>query len=99
MVERVCFENISALPTVYLLQKSYAVTGKLKGFDQLLNLVLDDVEEELQGVSLSSNSPNKSHSLTRMHAQSQMLGHAASVSSSYEDQPSHSSTLSKVRQK
>jgi len=24
------------------------VTGKLKGYDQLLNLVLDDVEEQLQ---------------------------------------------------
>jgi hypothetical protein len=26
-----------------------AVTGLLKGYDQLLNLVLDEVEEELQG--------------------------------------------------
>ena len=27
------------------------VTGVLKGYDQLLNLVLDDVEELLQGMS------------------------------------------------
>ena len=26
------------------------VTGILKGYDQLLNLVLDEVEEELQGI-------------------------------------------------
>lgn len=38
----------------------YAVTGKLKGFDQLLNLVLDEVEEELQGESLSSSDTTNS---------------------------------------
>lgn len=27
----------------------FIVTGVLKGFDQLLNLVLDDVEEEASG--------------------------------------------------
>ncbi|ELU43510.1 LSM domain-containing protein [Rhizoctonia solani AG-1 IA] len=32
------------------------VTGVLKGYDQLLNLVLDDVQEERQG-TLSSNAP------------------------------------------
>lgn len=29
------------------------VTGILKGYDQLLNLVLDEVEEELQGIEIS----------------------------------------------
>jgi hypothetical protein len=27
----------------------FAVTGVLKGYDQLLNLVLDEVQEEVQG--------------------------------------------------
>lgn len=30
-----------------------AVTGVLKGYDQLLNLVMDDVEENVQGVQKS----------------------------------------------
>lgn len=32
------------------------VTGTLKGFDQLLNLVLDNVEEHSSGSHLSSTS-------------------------------------------
>ena len=30
----------------------FAVTGILKGYDQLLNLVLDEVQEEVQGASV-----------------------------------------------
>lgn len=31
-----------------------AVTGTLKGFDQLMNLVLDDVKEAMRGMYLAS---------------------------------------------
>jgi small nuclear ribonucleoprotein (snRNP)-like protein len=34
----------------------HPVTGTLKGYDQLLNLVLDDVEEEVTGTLLVSPS-------------------------------------------
>lgn len=33
------------------------VTGILKGYDQLLNLVLDEVQEELQGTWISTPIP------------------------------------------
>jgi small nuclear ribonucleoprotein (snRNP)-like protein len=36
------------------LTRNTTVTGILKGYDQLLNLVLDDVTEELQRKSCSS---------------------------------------------
>ena len=34
------------------------VTGTLKGYDQLMNLVLDDVKEVLRGMGCSSESSN-----------------------------------------
>jgi small nuclear ribonucleoprotein (snRNP)-like protein len=40
------FENLK-LKSIVL---AFAVTGILKGYDQLLNLVLDEVQEEVQGM-------------------------------------------------
>jgi U6 snRNA-associated Sm-like protein LSm7 len=39
-----------SIPVTTHAQPILAVTGILKGYDQLLNLVLDEVEEELQGI-------------------------------------------------
>jgi small nuclear ribonucleoprotein (snRNP)-like protein len=41
-----------------------AVTGILKGYDQLLNLVLDEVEEEASGKSLINDVRFSSEKLT-----------------------------------
>ncbi len=35
----------------------YAVIGTLKGYDQLMNLVLDDVKELMRGMSSPPSSP------------------------------------------
>ncbi len=43
----------------------FPVTGVLKGYDQLLNLVLDDVEELLLG-----NVPNQNHAHQMTHFKS-----------------------------
>jgi small nuclear ribonucleoprotein (snRNP)-like protein len=34
---------------IFLIFDARTVTGVLKGYDQLLNLVLDEVEEQVQG--------------------------------------------------
>jgi small nuclear ribonucleoprotein (snRNP)-like protein len=45
------------------------VTGILKGYDQLLNLVLDEVEEEINGLAILSSL----YTLLTVHPQSQNL--------------------------
>lgn len=51
------------------------VTGVLKGFDQLLNLVLDDVEELLQGDLLSPHTCDPV--LTRPKIQTRIQKHGS----------------------
>lgn len=46
---------------LHLIYNPTAVTGVLKGYDQLLNLVLDDVQEEKQGTPLHSSVSYHTH--------------------------------------
>lgn len=48
-------ERVSLSPTdcASCLLKSILVSGMLKGYDQLMNLVLDDVKESMRGKSLN----------------------------------------------
>lgn len=41
------------------------VIGTLKGYDQLMNLVLDDVKETLRGIFLAETLPVRTNGLRR----------------------------------
>ncbi|XP_006455580.1 hypothetical protein AGABI2DRAFT_121482 [Agaricus bisporus var. bisporus H97] len=64
------------------------VVGTLKGYDQLLNLVLDDVQEQIQG-----NTTSFLYLFSLIHPQNQNPAPALSASSSFEGPSSPSSVL------
>jgi hypothetical protein len=81
----------------------YAVTGILKGYDQLLNLVLDEVEEHLQGKPLffrsfhCSEHASQNPNLTRVHSASSSCAGLQSPSSAPSTALARSPTHSRRR--
>lgn len=47
--ERVCFVPLNSISFTSFTNMHESVSGTLKGYDQLMNLVLDDVKESMRG--------------------------------------------------